>query len=89
MLSHTNFNSSSINWIASLHFSEDTVYLHSAGFFHLAGASPAIALTMVGGTHVYKCPRSVEVRDALPVSGAGKLQKKYFAIPIGKVRSGR
>ena len=52
MLSHKNFTAASINWIATLHFSEDTVYMHSAGLFHLAGASPAFALTMAGGTHV-------------------------------------
>lgn len=52
MLSHTNFCCASVNWIATLHFSEETVYMHSAGLFHLAGASPAFALTMAGGTHV-------------------------------------
>ncbi|HEY9239197.1 MAG TPA: AMP-binding protein, partial [Burkholderiaceae bacterium] len=52
MLSHTNFTTASVNWIATLHFDEDTVYMHSAGLFHLAGASPAFALTMAGGTHV-------------------------------------
>ena len=52
MLSHTNMISASVNWIATLHFSEDTVYLHSAGLFHLAGTSPAMALTLAGGTHV-------------------------------------
>jgi long-chain acyl-CoA synthetase len=52
MLSHTNFIASSVNWIATLHFSDQTVYLHSAGLFHLAGASPAFALTLAGGTHV-------------------------------------
>ena len=52
MLSHTNFVTASVNWIATLHFSEDTVYMHSAGLFHLAGASPAFALTLAGGTHV-------------------------------------
>ncbi|MBG9388036.1 acyl-CoA synthetase [Caenimonas aquaedulcis] len=52
MLSHANFTAASINWIATLHFDEDTVYMHSAGLFHLAGASPAFALTMAGGTHV-------------------------------------
>jgi long-chain acyl-CoA synthetase len=52
MLSHANFVSASVNWIATLHFSDQTVYLHSAGLFHLAGASPAFALTMAGGTHV-------------------------------------
>ncbi len=52
MLSHRNCVAASINWIATLHFSEQTVYLHSAGLFHLAGASPAMALTMAGGTHI-------------------------------------
>jgi len=52
MLSHTNFMSASMNWIATLHFSDQTVYMHSAGLFHLAGCSPAIALTLAGGTHV-------------------------------------
>lgn len=52
MLSHTNVMAASVNWIATLHFSEDTIYLHSAGMFHLAGASPAFALTLAGGTHV-------------------------------------
>ncbi len=52
MLSHSNFVVASINWIATLHFNEDTVYMHSAGLFHLAGSSPAMALTLAGGTHV-------------------------------------
>jgi long-chain acyl-CoA synthetase len=52
MLSHTNLVFASTNWIASLDFSEDTVFLHSAGFFHLAGSMPAFALTLAGGTHV-------------------------------------
>lgn len=52
MLSHRNFVVCSMIWIATLVFSEDTVYLHSVGFFHLAGAAPLLALTMSGGTHV-------------------------------------
>ncbi|HVZ44217.1 MAG TPA: long-chain fatty acid--CoA ligase [Ramlibacter sp.] len=52
MLSHTNFVSASVNWIATLHFTDQTIYMHSAGLFHLAGTSPAFALTMAGGTHV-------------------------------------
>jgi long-chain acyl-CoA synthetase len=39
-------------WIYSLNFREDTRYLHSAALFHLAGTSPMVALTLVGGTHV-------------------------------------
>jgi long-chain acyl-CoA synthetase len=52
MLSHRNVVYESVVWIYSLNFSEETVYLHSAALFHLAGASPMVALTMVGGTHV-------------------------------------
>lgn len=52
MLSHANLIFASVNWIASLHFSEDIKFMHSAGFFHLAGSIPAIALTLAAGTHV-------------------------------------
>lgn len=52
MLSHANIIYESLVWIYSLNFSEDTRYLHSAALFHLAGTSPMIALTLVGGTHV-------------------------------------
>ena len=52
MLSHKNMVFASVTWIATLHFDEDVTYLHSAAFFHLAGASPALALTMAGGCHV-------------------------------------
>lgn len=52
MLSHKNFVFSSINWIGSLHLDEDTRYMHVAGFFHLAGASPALAVSFAAGSHV-------------------------------------
>lgn len=52
MLTHANLTFAAVNWIASLHFSDETVFLHSAGFFHLAGSIPLFALTMAGGTHV-------------------------------------
>ena len=52
MLSHKNIVYQSLVWIYSLNFQEDTRYLHSAAFFHLAGTSPMYALTLVGGTHV-------------------------------------
>ena len=63
MLSHANMIAASINWIATLHFAEDTVYMHSAGFFHLAGAAPLIALTLAGGTHV--CLPKFDANEAL------------------------
>ena len=52
MLSNTNLVCAMVNWIASLHFSDEIVFMHSAGFFHLAGTIPAFALTMAGGTNV-------------------------------------
>ena len=52
MLSHKNIIYESLIWIYALKFDEDIRYLHSAGLFHLAGASPMVALTLIGGTHV-------------------------------------
>ena len=52
MLSHRNVVLSGLNWNADLRFDDDTVFLHVAGLFHLAGAAPAIALTMAAGAHV-------------------------------------
>jgi long-chain acyl-CoA synthetase len=52
MLSHANIIYESLVWIYALRFRENTRYLHSAGLFHLAGTSPMVALTLLGGTHV-------------------------------------
>jgi long-chain acyl-CoA synthetase len=52
MLSHANIIYESLVWIYALRFKEHTRYLHSAGLFHLAGTSPMVALTLIGGTHV-------------------------------------
>ena len=42
--------------------------------------------TLIAG---YKCPRSVEFRDALPISGAGKLLKTALRDPFWKDRARR
>ena len=34
----------------------------------------------------YKCPRSVEFRDALPMTGAGKIQKTELRKPFWEGR---
>ena len=52
MLSNRNMVQAALNWIADLHFTDDTRFMHVAGLFHLAGTAPALALTMAGGTHV-------------------------------------
>lgn len=53
MLTHQNITFAAVIWISSLMFEENTVFLHAAGLFHLAGASPCFALTLAGGTHVF------------------------------------
>jgi long-chain acyl-CoA synthetase len=42
--------------------------------------------TLIAG---YKCPRRVEVRDAMPLSGAGKIMKNVLREPywVGKTRA--
>lgn len=52
MLSNRNVVQAALNWIADLHFTDDTRFMHVAGLFHLAGTAPALALTMAGGTHI-------------------------------------
>jgi len=52
MLSHTNVVYGLLNWIASYHHSDETVFLHASAYCHLAGAWPAMAVTMTGGRHV-------------------------------------
>lgn len=76
MLSHKNIIAASINWIATLHFSDQTNYMHSAGLFHLAGASPAFALTMAGGTHV--CLPKFEARLAFEAIQTHKVNYVLF-----------
>lgn len=52
MLSQANVFLAALTWIPTMNFSERTRYLHVAGYFHIAGTQPAIALTMAGGTHI-------------------------------------
>jgi long-chain acyl-CoA synthetase len=52
MLSHENICFGSLSWIVSMGFTPETKFLHVVSLFHIAGAEPAIALTMAGGTHV-------------------------------------
>ncbi|HSW17803.1 MAG TPA: AMP-binding protein [Ramlibacter sp.] len=52
MLSHENICYSSLSWLATFGFTPATRYLHLAGFFHIAGTQPVIALTLCGGCHV-------------------------------------
>jgi len=37
----------------------------------------------------YKCPRQEEFRDALPLSGAGKIMKNVLRVRIGRAKGVR
>jgi long-chain acyl-CoA synthetase len=50
MLSQANVFLAALTWIPTMNFSPRTRYLNVAGYFHIAGTQPAIALTMAGGT---------------------------------------
>ncbi|NIP14585.1 MAG: long-chain-fatty-acid--CoA ligase [Pseudomonadales bacterium] len=51
MLSHENFIANSMTALVNLGISEDSVHLHVAPLFHLAGGSRLFTVTVAGGTH--------------------------------------
>ena len=51
MLSHDNFLANSMTALVNLGIREDTVHLHTAPLFHLAGGSRLFTITVAGGTH--------------------------------------
>jgi long-chain acyl-CoA synthetase len=53
MLSHRNLVANAANAIAGIGYDVDSVYLHAAPMFHLADGASTLAVTMVGGTHVF------------------------------------
>ncbi len=52
MMSHRALFVATLGYIAMLPDSEDLKFLYVAGFFHFAGASALLYITMLGGTHV-------------------------------------
>ncbi|WP_146991919.1 long-chain-fatty-acid--CoA ligase [Bradyrhizobium macuxiense] len=79
MLSHTNLFVASQFWLSTCHFSSETKYLHIAGFFHIVATVPAIAVMMVGGSHVIE-PKF----DPVPTMRAIQESKANFAtfVPV-------
>ncbi len=53
MLTHHNICSNAINAVASMQFTDDSIYLHSAPMFHLADGTSTFAVTMMAGGHAY------------------------------------
>ena len=52
MMSHRGLFVATLGYLAMLPDIEDLKFLYVAGFFHFAGASALLYITMVGGTHV-------------------------------------
>ena len=65
MMSHRALFIATLGYIAMLPDIEDLKFLYVAGFFHFAGASALLYITMLGGTHVL-LPKF----DAVPVMKA-------------------
>ena len=70
----------SAEWGESVH----AVVVRVAGHTVTAEALIAHCRTLIAG---YKCPRSVEFVDALPISGAGKVLKIQLREPYWKDKS--
>ncbi len=51
MLSHNNFMANAMNALVNLGISADSVHLHVAPLFHVAGGSRVFTTTVAGGTH--------------------------------------
>jgi long-chain acyl-CoA synthetase len=51
MLSHDNFMANSMTALVNLGIREDSVHLHVAPLFHVAGGSRVFTVTVAGGTH--------------------------------------
>jgi long-chain acyl-CoA synthetase len=53
MLSHCNLVTNAANIIAAFGYDADSVYLHAAPMFHAADNASTLAITMLGGAHVF------------------------------------
>jgi long-chain acyl-CoA synthetase len=53
MLSHRNLVMNAANVIPAFGYDADTVYLHAGPMFHLADGASTLAVTIVGGVHVF------------------------------------
>jgi long-chain acyl-CoA synthetase len=53
MLSHRNLVMNAANVVAAFGYDADSIYLHAGPMFHLADGASTLAVTLVGGTHVF------------------------------------
>lgn len=76
MLSHENLVTNAANAVVGVGYDIDAVYLHSAPMFHLADGASTLAVTMVGGAHVF-VPR-FDPADCLATIQREKVTKALF-----------
>ena len=53
MLTHRNLVTNAANIIVAVGYASDSVYLHAPPMFHLADGASTLAVTMLGGAHVF------------------------------------
>jgi long-chain acyl-CoA synthetase len=53
LLSHRNLVSNAANIVVAVGYDRDSIYLHAAPMFHAADNASTLAVTMLGGTHVF------------------------------------
>ncbi|HEY1933260.1 MAG TPA: long-chain fatty acid--CoA ligase [Acetobacteraceae bacterium] len=53
MLSHINLVTNAANIVVAVGYQSDSIYLHAPPMFHLADGASTLALTMLGGIHVF------------------------------------
>ena len=53
MLSHSNLVTNAANIVTAFAYDADSVYLHAAPMFHAADNASTLAITMLGGVHVF------------------------------------
>ena len=53
MLSHRNLVTNAANVVSAFDYDADSVYLHAAPMFHAADNASTLAVTMLGGVHVF------------------------------------
>ena len=53
MLTHRNLVTNAANIVVAVGYASDSIYLHAPPMFHLADDASTLAVTMLGGAHVF------------------------------------
>ena len=78
LISHTALHCQAMAKVLMVGYNASDTYLHAAPLFHIGGLSSAIAVLMVGGTHVFM--GRFNATDALDIT-ASKQVTSFIAVP--------